>query len=170
MSRLMIDSRHSTAAEKRSFLQTHKEAKVVMDFSTLDPNPFYAEFPNLVGSFTGQFTVGGRCELHLREEVPEVTMLLGARGITPVRTSMAGLGFTVARTLAMIVNEAYFAAEEQVATPADIDRAMRFGVNYPAGPFQWAKGREKVFVELLDALKASTGDERYCVAASLRNA
>lgn len=152
---------------KRKFLRQHAAEKVVMDFSLQDPRPFYEEFPNLIGSFPGLFAISGRCELHLREESPEVEMLLKAHGLTPVRTSIAGLGFTVPRTLAMIINEAYFALEESVARASDIDRAMRFGVNYPAGPFEWAKGKEKYYVELLQELQRSTQDARYTVAESL---
>ena len=35
-----------------------------------------------------------------------------------------------------IVNEAYRAASEGVATPADIDLAMRLGASHPSGPFE----------------------------------
>jgi 3-hydroxybutyryl-CoA dehydrogenase len=37
-----------------------------------------------------------------------------------------------------IVNEAYRAAGDGVATPADIDLAMRLGANHPIGPFERA--------------------------------
>lgn len=48
-------------------------------------------------------------------------------------------GLVGARTIAMIVNEAFFALEENVANKADIDTAMRLGTNYPFGPFEWAE-------------------------------
>ena len=38
-----------------------------------------------------------------------------------------------------IVNEAYRALGEQVATPADIDLAMRLGAGHPMGPFERAE-------------------------------
>ena len=167
MSKLIVDFRHSNAAQKRDFLQQHADMKVVMDFSTLDPTAFYAEFPQLVGSFPGQFAVNGKCELHLCEEVAGADDALQAHGLTAVRTTIAGLGFTVPRTLAMIINEAYFAFEQEVATRADIDRAMRFGVNYPQGPFEWVQGRESLYIELLENLQAATGDARYSVSSSL---
>lgn len=48
-------------------------------------------------------------------------------------------GFISARIIAMIINEAYFAKEEDVSTEEEIDIAMKLGTNYPLGPFEWAK-------------------------------
>jgi len=93
---------------------------------------------------------------------------MAAEGLHPVRVTETRLGFTLPRTLAMIVNEAYFALAENVATKKDIDRAMVFGVNYPGGPFQWAEGRQGAFVALLDALAASSDNQRYEVCPLLR--
>jgi 3-hydroxybutyryl-CoA dehydrogenase len=44
------------------------------------------------------------------------------------------------RVVSQLVNEACFAAEEGVARPADIDEAMRLGLNHPRGPFKWGRG------------------------------
>jgi len=44
----------------------------------------------------------------------------------------------VARITLAIVNEAYRALGEGVATAADIDLAMRLGAGHPSGPFEWA--------------------------------
>ena len=72
------------------------------------------------------------------------------------------------RIVAQLVNEACFAAEEGVAAPAEIDAAMRLGLNHPRGPFEWARelGAERV-EEILDALDAEN-DQRYRVAPYLR--
>ena len=48
-------------------------------------------------------------------------------------------GFISSRVVSMIVNEAYFALEENVSTKNEIDIAMKLGTNYPYGPFEWAK-------------------------------
>jgi 3-hydroxybutyryl-CoA dehydrogenase len=40
------------------------------------------------------------------------------------------------RLRAQIVNEAAFALEEEVGTPADMDTAMRLGFNWPLGPIE----------------------------------
>lgn len=49
-------------------------------------------------------------------------------------------GLFLGRTVGSIVNEAMVAVADQVASPDDIDMAMRLGANYPIGPIAW--GRE----------------------------
>ena len=51
----------------------------------------------------------------------------------------AGRREVLERLVAQLVNEACFAAEEGVAAPAEIDAAMRLGLNHPRGPFEWAR-------------------------------
>jgi 3-hydroxybutyryl-CoA dehydrogenase len=69
-------------------------------------------------------------------------------------------GFVSARVIAMIINEAYFALEENVSTKAEIDTAMKLGTNYPFGPFEWASliGTGNVLALLQ---KLSLTDSRY---------
>jgi 3-hydroxybutyryl-CoA dehydrogenase len=79
------------------------------------------------------------------------------------------IGGVFPRTLAMIVDEAAFAVQESVATPADIDVAMKLGTNYPKGPLAWCDEiGASVFVAILDALAREYGPERYRVATLLR--
>jgi 3-hydroxybutyryl-CoA dehydrogenase len=63
------------------------------------------------------------------------------------------------RVILAIVNEAYRAVGEAVATEADIDRAMQLGANHPFGPFEWARrtGIHEVVV-MLDALSDEDAD------------
>jgi 3-hydroxybutyryl-CoA dehydrogenase len=63
------------------------------------------------------------------------------------------------RVLLAIVNEAYRAVGEAVATEDDIDRAMELGANHPFGPFEWARrtGIHEVVV-MLDALSDEDAD------------
>jgi 3-hydroxybutyryl-CoA dehydrogenase len=77
----------------------------------------------------------------------------------------------VARTIAMLVNEASDAVEQGVCDAAGADAAMTLGVNYPAGPFAWLAlwGADAV-VRLLDALDAQYRGERYRVSPRLRRA
>ena len=58
-----------------------------------------------------------------------------------------------------IVNEAYRALGDEVATAEDIDRAMRLGANHPFGPFEWSErtGLHEVVV-MLDALSDEDAD------------
>lgn len=48
-------------------------------------------------------------------------------------------GMVTARTVAMIINEAYFALVEGVSTRQEMDTAMKLGTHYPYGPFEWAE-------------------------------
>jgi 3-hydroxybutyryl-CoA dehydrogenase len=48
-------------------------------------------------------------------------------------------GFISPRIVSMIINEAYFALEENVSKKEEIDIAMKLGTNYPYGPFEWSK-------------------------------
>jgi 3-hydroxybutyryl-CoA dehydrogenase len=63
------------------------------------------------------------------------------------------------RVILAIVNEAYRAAGDGVATAEDVDRAMRLGANHPFGPFEWAArtGVHEVVV-MLDALSDEDAD------------
>lgn len=74
-----------------------------------------------------------------------------------------------ARVTAMIINEGWYALQEQVATISDIDTALKLGVNYPQGPFEWGDkvGLPLVFNTLSHCL-AETGDPRYRPAALLQ--
>jgi 3-hydroxybutyryl-CoA dehydrogenase len=45
-------------------------------------------------------------------------------------------GFVTSRINAMIGNEAFYMLQEGVATPEDIDKALKLGLNHPMGPFE----------------------------------
>lgn len=79
------------------------------------------------------------------------------------------IGMVMPRILCQIINEAFFAVMEGVATPADIDIAMKLGTNYPFGPFEWGEkiGLKNVLATL-EALHANLGEDRYRVAPLLR--
>jgi 3-hydroxybutyryl-CoA dehydrogenase len=80
-------------------------------------------------------------------------------------------GLVLGRIVCQIVNEAHFAVGQGIATPDDVDTAMRLGFNYPRGPFEWANaiGPARV-VSVLDAVHSELGEERYRVAPLLRRA
>ena len=75
-------------------------------------------------------------------------------------------GFISARVVVSIINEAYFALQEQVSTKEEIDIAMKLGTNYPLGPFEWGRkiGLKNVY-SLLTRL--SQEQKRYLPAALL---
>jgi 3-hydroxybutyryl-CoA dehydrogenase len=45
-------------------------------------------------------------------------------------------GFITSRINAMIGNEAFYMLQEEIASPADIDKALKLGLNHPMGPFE----------------------------------
>ena len=73
------------------------------------------------------------------------------------------------RILVMLINEAADAVFWGVASPEDVDRAMKGGVNYPKGLLEWAEevGLDRC-VDTLDQLKARYGEERYRCSPLLR--
>jgi 3-hydroxybutyryl-CoA dehydrogenase len=71
------------------------------------------------------------------EETLQVTAEVARRtGREPVILRKELPGFLVNRILRALVNEAYYCLEQEVATFADIDRAVELGLNHPMGPFK----------------------------------
>lgn len=98
--------------------------------------------------------------------IEEFYSLLNAKGI---QVASPGIGFTYPRVISMIINEAYFSLEDKLARPKDIDTAMKYGVNYPMGPFDWANsiGHKNVLM-LLETLLDVTRDQRYRPSQKLK--
>lgn len=94
---------------------------------------------------------------------------LSVLGLTP--RAVADLpGLVVARTIAMLINEAADAVQQGVCDEAGADAAMKLGVNYPAGPFEWlARWDRRAVVALLDRLDQHHRGERYRVSPYLRH-
>lgn len=69
-------------------------------------------------------------------------------------------GFISARVVSMIINEAYFALDENVSSKEEIDTAMKLGTNYPFGPFEWG---EKIGLKKINDLlvKLAETEPRY---------
>lgn len=82
-----------------------------------------------------------------------------------------GVGMLSAKSLFLIINEAYYMLEEGMATKEDIDLAMKLGTAYPEGPFAWCQqiGPRHVY-EVLKNLYEATGQNRYVPANSLKQA
>ncbi|MEU6088568.1 3-hydroxyacyl-CoA dehydrogenase [Streptomyces sp. NPDC047085] len=77
-------------------------------------------------------------------------------------------GMIVARTVARIIDLAHDAVAKGVATEEDIDTAMRLGVNYPLGPFEWSRrlGRGWAY-DLLEELHLRDPSGRYAPSLAL---
>ncbi len=80
-------------------------------------------------------------------------------------------GLVLARTLAMIANEAADALQQGVASASDIDVAMVKGANYPVGPLAWSAslGADRL-LSILEALARHAPDGRYRPSSLLRRA
>jgi 3-hydroxybutyryl-CoA dehydrogenase len=74
----------------------------------------------------------------------------------------------LSRLLAQIANETAFALEEGIASPADMETAMRLGFNWPLGPLGFAAliGPDRA-ADLLERLRAEKG-AAYAPAPGLR--
>jgi len=87
--------------------------------------------------------------------------LLAADGV-PVTVCRDSPGFIAQRIVAMIVNIGCSIAQSRTAAPADIDKAVTLGLNYPNGPFKFADvlGVARIH-HVLSAMYRTYGDPRY---------
>lgn len=159
---VLINFGFGTKEEKFQVLLENPTLDVFMDLSCFDPAEFYAQFPQLKGSFAALFCdEEKKVEVHLKAPNELFAAKMKELGFKTFETSIVSTGFIFPRTIAQIINEAHFALEESVASRKDIDRAMKYGVNYPKGPFEWSQGREIYVLTLLQELYSKTQDKRY---------
>lgn len=123
----------------------------------LDPLPDFARRRTLMSSPATRPDVAA-----------SVQALLASDGVA-VSLIADSAGFVAQRMLAMIVNTGCEIAQRRIATPADIDDAVRIGLGYPAGPLTLGDqlGAERV-LRILETLQAVTGDPRYRPSLWLR--
>jgi 3-hydroxybutyryl-CoA dehydrogenase len=87
--------------------------------------------------------------------------LLASDGV-PVTVCRDSPGFIAQRIVAMIVNIGCSIAQSRTAQPADIDKAVTLGLNYPNGPFKFGDvlGAARVH-KVLSSMLCTYGDPRY---------
>lgn len=87
--------------------------------------------------------------------------LLASDG-APVSVIADSAGFIAQRIIAHVVNIACDIAQQRIATPEDIDRAVTLGLGYPMGPLALgdALGAHRIH-EILVNMQRVTGDMRY---------
>lgn len=120
------------------------------------------------------------CGMHFMNPVPLMTLVEGIRGMQTsdetfkitreVAEKMGKVfieakdapGFAVNRILMPMINEAFFALQEGLATPKDIDQAMKLGCNFPMGPLELADfvGIDICF-NVCEVLYRDLGDSKY---------
>ncbi|MEM1092023.1 MAG: 3-hydroxyacyl-CoA dehydrogenase [Pseudomonadota bacterium] len=85
-----------------------------------------------------------------------------ASGGTPVTVINDSPGFVLQRTLATIVNIGCELVQQRIATPSDLDKAVKLGLGYPFGPLAFGDqiGPERILTVLRNLLH-ETGDPRY---------
>ncbi len=71
-------------------------------------------------------------------------------------------GFVAQRVVAMVINLGCDIAMQGIASPEDIDNAVKLGLGYPYGPISWGDelGAERILL-ILERIYGLTGDPRY---------
>lgn len=93
-------------------------------------------------------------------------IIASGRTVTTIKDSP---GFVALRIRAMVANLGCEMAQMGVAPPAEIDRAIMLGLNYPKGPLAIAEeiGLPRL-LSVLERMQALTGDDRYRPSQWLR--
>ncbi|MGR4068321.1 3-hydroxyacyl-CoA dehydrogenase [Billgrantia sp. C5P2] len=104
-----------------------------------------------------------------RNEIRDAAMALLGHDGTPVSVINDSNGFVLQRVVACIVNVGSEIAQQGVAEPQTIDRAVELGLGYPLGPLAMGDhyGSRRILT-ILDNLLAATGDPRYRASPWLR--
>ncbi len=121
--------------------------------------------------------VGG---MHFMNPVPVMKLVEGIRGLQTSDETFAAIrkvsekmgktfvevrdipGFAVNRILLPMINEAITAVYEGIASPKDIDTAMKLGTNQPMGPLELADfiGLDTC-LSIMEVLHEGLGDSKY---------
>lgn len=103
----------------------------------------------------------------MRNPATDAEYSLMAQGLfsadgTAVSVIRDSAGLVAQRVVAHIVNVACEMAQQGIAQPADIDRAVTLGLAYPHGPLAWGDllGADTV-LSILQSLQTHSGDPRY---------
>jgi 3-hydroxybutyryl-CoA dehydrogenase len=100
-----------------------------------------------------------------KDDAPRWLALLGFKPHLVADTP----GLIVARTISMLINEAADAVRQGVCTVDAANTAMKLGVNYPKGPFEWLDDMTVLEVAMiLDSLHSHYAGERYRTSPYLK--
>lgn len=114
---------------------------------------------DLVPDTARRVTLMGAPNLDPQVRRAVVDLLGRGRAVTVIGDSP---GFVAQRVLAMVGNLGCEMAQIGLAAPADIDTAMKLGLNYPEGPLELCDRLGcDVAWRILERLQALSGDDRY---------
>lgn len=162
-SQVVFDCTCLEQEDKKSLLKNMTHQKVYTDLGVNAVSKMIREYPQICAAFSlSMFGATPKREVYIVKHKEELVEFLNLFGFSIYEHSECPEFFMLNRTIAPIINEAYYALEEELATSEDMDKAMRYGVNYPMGPFEWSQlfGKDKVYL-LLTELYKQTKQERY---------
>jgi 3-hydroxybutyryl-CoA dehydrogenase len=163
---IIFDFSLTNKEEKISFIQKY-HGKIFSDLTLYDHTKIQAR-----GKFSSIFpSPNSKIEFVCSDDDKQlVNEVLKQLSLTPLFVNDPKVSFVFPRILAQIINEAFYALEENVAKENDIDTAMLFGVNYPKGPIAWGREAGLNHVsKILDELFYITNDKRYLKSKLLFN-
>ena len=170
----VVDLTLTSPRQKEQTLANLTGHTVVSDLTCYRGEEWVRRYSHVRGGLGAAFPSPRQsCEVWVENETvgSEVEAFLKKLGVGMIRVGSPGVGFIYPRILAMIINEAWLALEDNLADRDNIDLAMENGVNYPWGPFAWGDkiGLAKVRT-LLDELYSAYGNERYRPCSLLKEA
>lgn len=95
-------------------------------------------------------------------EARSIALAALAKDGTPVTVIRDSAGFIAQRIVATIVNIGCDIAQQRIATPQDIETAVKLGLGYPHGPLGFGDrlGPQRI-LRILENMQAYYGDPRY---------
>jgi 3-hydroxybutyryl-CoA dehydrogenase len=170
---LLFDFSASNTIDKKKLFSIYKGG-IISDLSLNNGAALLKDFPQLKAAFGAVYpSPKNTYEVFYKDQSVKNSLvdLFNEFDSNLLEVGTAGIGFIFPRTISQIINEAWFALEDELASEKAIDTAMLFGVNYPRGPLEWgdAAGLQNT-VLLLEELYKDTKNKRYRVCQKLKEA